>query len=200
MIKLVGDWAAASRIVETMAARFTAAADRAVLQEAHYLRGQMVQNITSGGALAGAPFAPLSPATLLIRRFLGFGGGKPLLVSGALRNGITVRKMPGGGAFVGVLRQGGGKRDLANVAEVHEFGAGPFQIVMTDRQRRFLMAALRSMGGPGGPGRTGGGVLVIRIPPRPFIGPVVDRFARPEDVRRRFFERVGAAMGGDLGR
>lgn len=182
--------------------RFRAAAQKAVLREAHYLRGQIVKNITSQGALAGRPFKPLSPGTILVRRFRGFGGGKILMVTGALRNSITVKKMSGGGAFVGVLRQSRSSSgtSLANVAEIHEFGAGPYQIIMTDRQRRFLMAALRTMGGPSGPGKSSGGVLIIKIPARPFIGPVVEKFAKPEAVKKRFWADVSRLMGGDFGK
>lgn len=201
-VKLVGDWAKAAKITATMNDRFKAAAQKAVLREAHHLRGKIVQNITTQGSLAGAPFKPLGSGTLLVRRFRGFGGSKILMVTGSLRNSITVKKMPGGGAFVGVLRQskGASGKSLANIAEIHEFGAGPFTVVMTDRQRRFLMAALRSMGGPSGPSKSGGGVLVIKIPARPFIGPVIAKFAQPDQVKKRFWADVAKSMGGDFGK
>lgn len=200
-VKLVGDWAKAMKVTQTMNDRFRAAAQKAVLKEAHYIRGKIVENITSQGTLAGKPFKPLSAGTLLVRRFRGFGGGKILMVTGALRNSITVKKMSSGGAFVGVLRQSraasGGS--LANIAEIHEFGAGPYQIIMTERQRRFLMAAMRSMGGPSGPGKSSGGVLIIKIPARPFIGPVVEKFAQGDAVKKRFWAEVARQMGGDFG-
>jgi phage gpG-like protein len=200
--KLIGDWAKTAKIMNSMETRFRAAAQKAVLREAHYLRGQIVKNITSGGALAGKPFKALSPATLAIRRFRGFGGGKVLMHTGALRNSITVKKMAGGGAFVGVLRQSrssAGGKSLANVAAIHEFGAGPYTMIMTERQRRFLMVALRSMGGASSPGKSSGGVLVIKIPARPFIGPVIEQFAKPDAVKRRFWADVAKSMNGDFG-
>lgn len=194
-MKLVGDWAKAGKIVQSMDKRFAAAAEQAVLREGHMLRGKVIQNITSGGTLAGKPFAPLSPATLAIRRFTGFGGTKILMRTGALRNSVVVRKV-GNAVFVGVMRTSKGK---ANIAEIHEFGAGPYTVVMTQRQRRFLMAALSSMGGAPSPGK-GGGVLVIRIPARPFLGPVFEKFAQPRDVAKRFWAHIAKAMGGDLGK
>jgi phage gpG-like protein len=195
MMKLVGDWEKAAKIVETMGKRFSAAAEQAILREGHYLRGLVVQNFTSGGQLAGKPFAPLSPSTLAIRKFTGFGGTKILMRTGALRNSVVVKKV-GNAVFVGVMRKSG---KGANVAEIHEFGAGPYQVVMTDRQRKFLMAALSSFGGAPSPGK-GGGVLVIKIPARPFMAPVFDKFATPKDVKKRFWDHVSKAMGYDLGK
>lgn len=202
-IKLVGDWQKAARIVDTMGPRWEKAQQVAVEREAHFLRRQMVQNLTGGGALAGKPFAPLGQGTLVVRAFRGFGGTKPLIVTGALRNSISVVKMPGGVVFVGVRRGAGvrGGKDRANIAEIHEFGAS-FQVRMTPKMRRFLATAYRRAGVPFG--RTGGGkgtgVLQIRIPARPFVGPVIDKFAQPDAVRERFWNNVSALMGYDLGR
>jgi hypothetical protein len=197
-VKLFGDWEKAGGIVSTMADRWKAAADKAMLREGHFLRGHMVQNITSGGAAAGAPFAPLSPATLKIRKFRGFGGSKVLMQTGALRGAITVAKM-GGGVFVGILRKGGkGKGGgRANVAEIHEFGIS-FTMPTSEKQRRFLMAALGDSGAPS-PGK-GGGMIHVTIPARPFIGPVVEKMATPTLVRNRFWDFMAKAMGYDLGK
>lgn len=197
-VKMFGQWARAGQITSTMAERFKAASEKALLREGHYLRGQMVSNITGQGAPAGAPFAPLSAATMKIRKFRGFGGSKILMQTGALRGSITVARMAGG-VFVGILRKGGkGKGGgRANIAEIHEFGA-TFTLPSTEKQRRFLQAALADAGAPS-PGK-GGGTIKVTIPARPFIGPVVDKFATPTLVRNRFWEFVSKAMGGDLGR
>lgn len=48
----------------------------------------------------------------------------------------------------------------------------------------------------GAKGRQG----TIRIPPRPFIGPVLDTYAKPADVKRRFYQRIARSMDGDLGK
>jgi hypothetical protein len=199
-IKLLGDWQRASAITSSMAARFEKAQERAVLQEAHRLRGLIVQNITSGGQLAGAPFAGLSPGTLVVRAFRGFGGTKPLMVTGALRNSVSVVKLAGGAVFGGIRRgtTKGGKGG-ANLAELHEYG-GSWTQRMTARQRRFLAAAYRRAGQKFGTGAPGSGMLRIRIPARPYVGPVVQRFAQPEDVKARFWANVSKGMGYDLGR
>lgn len=207
-VKFTGDWAKTGKIVDSMADRFRTAADKAILREGHFLRGQMVQNITSGGAAAGSPFAPLSPATLRIRKFHGFGGSKILMQTSTLRNSITVARM-GGGVFVGILRKGGkGKGGgRANIAEIHEFGIS-FTMPTTEKQRRFLMAALSgAKGTKGSAGKAAGskasgglGSIKVKIPARPFIGPVVDKFATPTLVRNRFWDFMAKAMGYDLGK
>ena len=200
-LKLFGDWSKAGAITASMGARFERAQEQAVLKEAHLLRGKIVQNITSGGSLAGRPFAALAPGTLIVRRFRGFGGTKPLLVTGALRNSVSVVRLAGGAVFVGIRRGTGPSKGGANLAEVHEYG-GSWQVRMTARMRRFLAAAFSRSGQKfgHGTGAKGAGVIVVRIPARPFVGPVVERFAQPEDVRKRFWDNVARAMGYDLGK
>lgn len=195
-VRLIGDWAKATKSLEHLEDRFARAAEQAVAKEAQMARMHIVKNITSGGAHADKPFAPLSSMTLAIRAFKGFGGGKPLIVSGALLGAVTVSKI-GKATFVGIKRAGG-KGGGVNFAELHEFGGGPWTRPMTDKQRRFLHAALKNAGpAPTGPG---GGVLTIRIPARPYIGPVADKFLKQPDVKRRFWANVSAALGGDIGR
>jgi hypothetical protein len=201
-ITLTGAWAEASRAAQQLAAGFKKAADRAVLAEANFLRGHIVKNLTSGGAHAGAPFAALSPNTLIIRKFKGFGGSKPLMVTGALRNSISVVRLPGGACFVGVRRgapHAGAPGGAANLAAIHEEGR-TFTIQMTAKMRKFLAVAFSKAGGPKrGAGGGGGAVIVIRIPARPFVGPALDRYARRDDVKARFWERVNKDLGGILG-
>ncbi|RTL06447.1 hypothetical protein EKK58_05700 [Candidatus Dependentiae bacterium] len=265
----VGQWNEASRIAFTMVDRFKKALEMAVLKEAHFLRGKMVQGISSQ-APGGKAFVPLSPLTLALRKAMGFGGSKALIRTGALRAAITAIRVPGASprAFVGILRQakgkssgggggggakggasrkgsgvgnvfkdkggrwrdstgrflrkgqrpgdkpaggsgkGGGKGGggsappLVNIAIIHEQGAS---VPITDKMRRFLWAKLRQSGakppaaGAGG-GAKKGGLGVIVIPPRPFIAPVVETYAKPADVKRRFYLNVGNAMNGDFGR
>lgn len=192
----VGDWVKTTRILENASERYKKACDQAVLKEANYIRGKIVANLTSGGALAGQPFRPLSPSTMIVRSFLGFGGSKPLIVTGGLLGAVAVSKI-GNATFVGIRRTGGGKGG-ANLAELHEYGGGPWTHQMTDKQRRFLQAAFGNSGAAS-PGK-GNGTITIRIPARPFVGPVIDRFAKPEDVRKRFFANVALSMGGDFGK
>ncbi len=104
------------------------------------------------------------------------------------------RGKPGGGGSGGK-----GQPPLVNIAIIHEFGAA---IPMTDKMRRFLWAKLKASGvkPSAGAGKSGGGSRTIVIPPRPFIAPVVAAYAKPNDVKRRFYANVANAMDGDLGR
>lgn len=200
-----GDWEEAARIAATMQAKFKKALEQAVLKEAHYLRGQIVKGIASQ-APGGSAFAPLSPMTLALRKADGFGGSKALIRTGALRGSISVLRVPGheAKAFVGVLRKAKSKdgKDLVNIGKVHEFGA---TVRKTERQRRYLMAKLRNAGirlpPRAGEGEgEGDGKNVFVIPPRPFIAPVIATYAKPADVKKRFYANVAAAMDGDWGR
>ena len=195
---LTGDWAAAQRIATTMQAKFQNAVERAVMKEAQFLRGKMVQGIASG-APGGATFRALSPMTLALRAAGGFGGSKPLIRTGALRSSITVVKLGQGRVFVGVHRsaQGPGGQSLANIGALMEFGGTSTR---TLRQRRFLMAKLRAAGITVPPG--GGAPLgsKITIPARPFVGPVLKAYAKPAAVKARFYQSIAEAMGGDWGK
>lgn len=203
-MKLVGDWGKAAKLATGLQQRFQSAVAAAVMAEGQYLRGQIVKGIRSG-APGGKAFAPLSPITLAIRKFRGFGGGKPLIVSGGLIGAIVAIRTAAG-IFVGVLRSARSKggKSLANIAQIQEEGRTWTQ-VLSPKARRFLFAALRASGlssagtrsksGPGG----GPGTITITIPARPFIGPVLEREGKPEAVAKRFWERVAQGMGGDLG-
>lgn len=199
-VGLSGGWADASRIATTMQGRFQKALDRAVMREAQFLRGKMVQGIASG-APGGNPFRPLSPMTLALRAAGGFGGSKPLIRTGSLRSSITVVKVGGGRVFIGVHRsaKGADGKSLANVAALMEFGGTSTH---TLRQRRYLMAKLRqagiSMPSGGGGGVPIGGKIVI--PARPFVQPVIAAYAKPAQVRARFYASIAADMGGDFGK
>jgi hypothetical protein len=201
-ITRIGDWKLARRLVVTAEHRFREATRKAVLQEAHFFRSKIVDGLREQ-APGGVAFKPLSPATLAIRRFLGFRGTKALIVRGDLRNAIAV-VADRGGVFIGILR--GAKtrdgRSLVNVAEIHEFGARPIVVRLTDRARRFLFAALRKAGAAAAGEEGGGsiGIAVFQIPARPFLRPVFERWGRPADVTRRFLDRVARLLDGDYGR
>lgn len=200
-IVLKGDWSKASAIVNRMNDRFKRATAQAMMKEAHRLRAKIVQGIAAG-APGGKAFAPLSPMTIAIRKFRGFGGSKPLIWTGGLRGAITVTKM-GDAVFVGILRQAKHKsgKSLVNIGEIHEFGSRTFTVPFTAKMRRFLFAAMRAAGmsKPASKGGGGKSALTIRIPARPFIGPVIETECRPEDVQKRFWDNVAKGMGYDLG-
>lgn len=172
-IKVTGDWEEAVRVLERAEKQIGPAVERALAQEAQALRGLMVEHIDTGA------FRPHAPATLFLRRATGGGkGSKVLIASGALRSSFRVVKLAGGGVFVGVLRTnstGRGQTRRGNVAMIQEFGAN---ITVTPRMRRFLHAKLRKAGAP--PPPPGAARVTIRIPPRPFVGPVIDWYLKHE--------------------
>ncbi len=199
-VRRVGAWSKVGKLLASAPQRMRVAVDKALLQEAQFFRTKIVEGIREG-ASGGKAFAPLAPTTLAIRRFRGFGGGKALVVQGDLRNSITVVKEREG-VFVGVLRSAHGKggQALYNVAAVHEYGSPPIVVKLTPKVRAFLHAAFRRAGldSPGDGPSTG--IAVIKVPARPFLGPVFEKYGADADVvSRRFLERVAKNLGGDFG-
>lgn len=187
-----GDWARARRLITGGAERLQDAVRVALRQEAHVLRNQIVQGLTSQ-APGGEPLRPPAPLTLAARELQGFGGTKALVVRGDLRNSIAVI-IDGDDVFIGIrrsARSSEGER-LVNLAELHELGGPPTIIPITPKMRRFLFALLRQAGQAptGGSGR---GVVVVQVPPRPFLRPAFQAYR--VGAGRRFLDRVAHQLG-----
>ena len=191
-VSRTGDWARARRLLTAAPQRLQAAIGTAVRQEAHALRNEIVQGLTSQ-APGGETLKPPSPLTIAARQLEGFGGSKALIVRGDLRNSITVI-VQGDEAFIGVSRSARSKdgASMVDLAKIHEFGGSPVIIPMTPKMRRFLFALLRQAGKEptGGSGR---GVIVVQVPARPFLTPAFDKFR--EGASRRFLDRVARELG-----
>ena len=187
-----GDWARARQLLAAGPQRLRSAIGVAIRQEAQGLRNEIVQGLTSQ-APGGEPIKPPAPLTLAARQLEGFGGTKALLVSGDLRNSITVI-VEGDEAFIGVPRsaRSSGGESLVDLAQLHEYGGPPVVIPITPKMRRFLFALLRQAGKEptGGSGR---GVVVVQVPARPFLRPAFEKFR--EGASRRFLERVAQQLG-----
>lgn len=194
-VKKIGDWAKATRQIDLVRQRLHPELVKAVIQEAYWFHNKMKEGIRTG-APAGKKFKPLSPLTLLIRRATGRGGGGKILVqSGTLSQSIVVVQS-GNTVFVGVRR---GAAQGANIAEIHE-GGRAFSQTLTDKARRFIFAMLRKAGATPPPGKGGRAVTVlIRIPARPFISPVIEKWGKPAAVSGRVARRVAKALGGAIG-
>lgn len=187
-----GDWARARRLITGGAERLQDAVRVALRQEAHVLRNQIVQGLTSQ-APGGEPLRPPAPLTLAARELQGFGGTKALVVRGDLRNSIAVI-IDGEDVFIGIrrsARSSEGER-LVNLGELHELGGPPTIIPITPKMRRFLFALLRQAGQAptGGSGR---GVVVVQVPPRPFLRPAFQAYR--VGAGRRFLDRVAHQLG-----
>jgi phage gpG-like protein len=191
-VSRTGEWARARRLLTAAPQRLQAAIGTAVRQEAHALRNDIVQGLTSQ-APGGEPLKPPSPLTIAARQLEGFGGSKALIARGDLRNSITVI-VQGDEAFIGVSRSARSKdgASMVDLAKLHEFGGPPVIIPITPKMRRFLFALLRKAGKEptGGGGR---GVIVVQVPARPFLRPAFDKFR--EGASRRFLERVARELG-----
>jgi len=191
-VSRTGDWARARRLLTAAPQRLQAALGTAVRQEAHALRNEIVQGLTSQSP-GGETLKPPSPLTIAARQLEGFGGSKALIVRGDLRNSITVF-VQGDEAFVGVSRSARSRdgASMMDLAKLHEFGGPPVIIPMTPKMRRLLFALLRQAGKEptGGSGR---GVIVVQVPARPFLRPAFDKFR--EGASRRFLERVARELG-----
>ncbi len=186
-VQKTGDWALARHLLATVPVKLKAAIDISLRQEAQQLRKEIVQGITKQ-APGGKAFKPISPLTLAARRLRRFKGTKALMARGDLRNAISA-VVRGGQAFVGVPRKA---RDndgnpTIDIAKLNEFGSDPIVIPMTPKMRRFLFVLFREAGVSRKKG-TGKGVVVMRIPPRPFLRPAFNKFKK--GAQKRFLERV----------
>lgn len=201
MTRAYGDWAEAKRRLSTAPRRLPEAVRKAILLEAHRIRGEMVNGIRSG-APAGKQFAPHARLTELLRAASGFKGTKILIRGGGLIGSIGVIETSRG-AFVGVRRSAKAKgKALAavNLSELHEGGKTITQ-QWTARQQRWFFAQLRELGAyqEGTAAKGGGNVHKIRIPARPHVQPILDKYAKPEDVKRNVARHTARLLGGDFG-
>ena len=194
MIARIGDWALARQLLTAGPQRLRAAIGTAIQQEAHKLRGDIVQGLTQQSP-GGEPLKPPSPLTIASRQLDGFRGQKALIVRGDLRNAISV-VVDGDEAFIGVPRTARNKDGdaLVDVAKVQEFGGPPIVIPITPKMRKFLFALLRRSGKDrGSEDGSGRGVVVVQVPARPFLRPAFEKFR--QGAGRRFLERVAQQLG-----
>lgn len=219
-IILSGDWKRAAEILD-MAPQLRSAIHWAVEREAHEARRRIIKGITNQ-APGGKAFAPLSALTLILRRAKKFRGSKILLVTASMRNSVTVKNVGTGIVFVGVLRGSPrpGGQDNYNIARLHELG-GRITMRVNAKMHRWLMWQLRKAGygafvrdkrstreGDTSSKRaargTGGGrayrTIVIKIPARPFIQPVIEEMGADESgISQRLASRISQRMKLTLG-
>lgn len=194
--KRTGDWDRAKRALTALPERLGRASEQALLQEAQFLRAEVVKGLTSQ-APGGSKLTPLAPNTLSTRRLQRFRGTKALVRGGDLRNAITAQ-IKNGRTFVGVPRKAVGQDGarLADIAQQNEFGGPPIVIPITPKMRRFLFALRQEAGNPSeassGTGSGVPGVIVTQVPARPFLRPVFEQFRR--DGPKRFLTRVARLM------
>lgn len=196
-VRLVGDWKLARAMLANVAGRTAKAVNQSMLKEANFLRGMVVKGIRDQ-APGDQPFKPLSPTTLAIRKFMGFGGRKALIRSGYLLRSIQVYRIAEDKVFIGVHRtaKGADGKSLVRVAELMEYGSRPIVIHMTPKMRRFLFAAFHAAGlerkPSDGPATK---IIIVQIPARPFLRPTFQKYAGWRDVKGRFVENMRKLLG-----
>jgi hypothetical protein len=205
-ITLTGDWEKSKKLLIVLPLSITRAIDKAVLQEAQYFRTKVVMGFNEQ-APGGKKFKPLEETTLALRRFNNISSTKALLVRGDLRNSIKVTKrstLLGAEAFIGVHKTAKGRSGspLINIAYVHEFGSKTIVIEVTPAMRKYLMMVFsKTIGvseGTGG-GGISMGIIITKIPPRPFLQPVIDKDFNTLKARLRFQSRVLINLKGVMG-
>lgn len=199
-ITKTGDWDAALKALQMAGAKMEEAVRKTLLQEAQFLRTKIVEGFREQ-APGGKAWQPLSKLTLAVRQLKGMRGTKALIVRGDLRNSIAVTEV-GGQVFVGVFRNARGSdgKSLINIAEIHENGAGPFLVRITAPMRKLLHAAFKKAGLEAPPGRPSTGIMVIQIPARPFIKPVIETYCTPDSkLSQRLAQRLAKNLGGQYG-
>ena len=192
---VTGPWGEVSRKLRLLQERevFKAAYRKAVLREAARLRGLMVEAFTKSGP-KGHKWEHLATLTQLISRAEGKGDRRPLMDTGELRNAHTVVE-ENDVIFVGVHRRARSRlnKSMMNIAKVHEYGVGPFTIPVTDGIRKFFMWLFIATDGQVMPLKKSTTTITVRIPPRPWIGPIW----KDEEQRsfRNITQRVLLEMG-----
>lgn len=126
---LSGDWGQISKILggRIQSELFLKKAKTVAMKRSlAFFSGKIKKNIRSQGTLAGEPFKPLSDVTLAMRKKEGFKGTKALVRTGQLFRSVHPHFIDENNGFVGVKRgkvYAGGGDDVADIAEVQEFGS-----------------------------------------------------------------------------
>jgi hypothetical protein len=149
--------------------------------QAHRLRTLIVKGIRNQ-APGGQAFKPLADTTKEMK-----GSSKALIHRGDLIRSVGVDDVELGTAFfVGVNRAARGRdgKELANIAEIHEFGTKPYLIKVTPKLRRFWYAMFIKgiFQAPLKPSTT-----VIRhpgVPARPYLRPSYEEWVK--DVNEQY--------------
>lgn len=189
-------WVKAARALRTFGPEFATMRTKALRAEAEFFKAKIIEGIQSQSP-GGRPLKPLSPYSVMMRQFLGYKGEKALIQRGDLLRSIGIQQSGRDRFYVGVKRGATSSdgKDLVTIAEIQEKGAGPFVVKITPKMRAFLAMVFRKMNKTGSPGGKGGkGYMLITIPPRPFMGPVFDKYGEPGRARARMLQRFSVLL------
>lgn len=195
-MKLIGDWDTSEKILKALPKDLEQARSKALLQEGLYLLNELRKNFKKVSP-------PNAQSTIDDKR-----SSVPLVNNRDMYNAMQIiPQKPKDEIFIGIPAaaesrgRGGGRntkgqftkhkkaQKVVRLVEIHEFGKVIVQ-QMTEKQRKFLHAKLGKQGGSsGGGGGASTGVIVIHIPPRPFIKPTFEQNP-PEDIAKRYLDRL----------
>lgn len=227
-VRLVGQWTEAKAIMRRHRGGATVrrALDRAIKQEAEEYVKQVKTGVRKGSP-GGKKLAANRPLVVYRKRsnkplinhgdLVGSVRVKRVrqmeYFAGVHRSATRRGKRGAGGRFTS---GGSGGTSLVNVAAVHEKGK-IIVLRVTVRMQRWFFAELaragkamkrrRSSGTQPQPSRSSGkaiprfkpgAILIIRLKPRPFLGPTFDKF-KP-GAEGRILGRLGKELRGDFGR
>lgn len=176
------DWEHVAGVLKKMPSTFDRARNEAIEEEARFMKEKFAETLRRG--------VPPPKSTLL-------GGGGPALTS--LAPQVEVRKI-GNAVVVGLSSSGGARgKSYAELGQLHEEGRS-YHVPMTDKQRRWLFAALRAAGHERSSAEAkragrGNAVINITIPRRPWFAPTVARWARPDAVKARIALSMAKRLG-----
>ena len=175
VLKRVGDWSKVNALLKSLPKNLHRAANTALKQEAHHLRKLIIERIDSQ-----VP-PPNAETTIALK-----GSSKTLVNHGDLRNSVNVVDQGDAKVFIGVPRTASNGR--YNLAKIMEEGR-IIVMRMTAKQQRFLFM-LYAQNGIGSRRKTAddSGIIVIHIPARPFITPVLA--AEAPQIPDRIYSRM----------
>ena len=222
---LTGQWKEALKTLTDLSKKSAPIAGQVMMREGLRYQEEMKDRILKQKIVP----PPLSEFTLKLRKLRGFAGTKALIVNRDLVGSIKAVPISKGGrlldvsistsgqiygVFAGVNRKARAKKagkawagKLVNVAWVQEKGAGPFYITVTPALRRFWVYLFMN-GVVNAPlKRSTTQIGPIRIPARPFVGPVFKAKRRngPARIKKavtieldKLAQKHGARPGGTI--
>lgn len=190
LVQKVGDWAKVRKILSAAPQQVQRALKDSLRREAEFIKAQIIRGIKDQ-APGGKSFLPLAETTLAVRKFKNFSHTKALIKSANLIKGIHVFEEKDS-VFIGVRRtrkEGGATVD---VAMIQEYGSGPIVIQVTDKMRKFLFAAFKAAGISRSFG-SGTGIIVTKVPARPFVRPTFAKYQK--EARQRIEKQLQELLG-----
>lgn len=188
MIKKVGEWAILTKLLRNVVRRTSKGIRRAIARESlRYMRAMTLGIVR--GAPGGQRFRELAKITVALKG----GKSKPLIDRSDLLRSIKSKSVGLFSYFAGIHRKERGRtgKMLANIGEIHEFGVPLIIQKVTFGQHKFFRGLVRR--GLMAFAPRIGSIIMIRIPARPFVGPVYRIMApgTPKRVMRDFLGEIG---------